>query len=229
MDQQTNIILAGSDSLVLDELKSLVTAKPRYRLSSVLLNWDDCFKQFADSSSATLLLDIDLIPQGCFDNLKSLISAKSRPKIIVLTNNAENGTVFRLMKTGLKSCILKEQISRDLEDALESLENTSFFLSNELLNSFFDCFNKIEEELEGDSSIDFSVLSKRETEVMVELMQGFSNELICQKLFISPNTLKTHLKNIFSKLDVHSKIELVLAAQKSDFLRQVKTSAMIEA
>ncbi len=58
-------------------------------------------------------------------------------------------------------------------------------------------------------------LSKRETEVLHYIVEGYSNDQIANKLFISKNTIKTHIKNIYSKLDVKNRIQVVKKVSNS--------------
>ena len=57
-------------------------------------------------------------------------------------------------------------------------------------------------------------LTDRETEVLRLLADGLSNAEIAQRLYLSPNTLKAHTQNIYSKLDVHSRVQLVNKARE---------------
>lgn len=56
-------------------------------------------------------------------------------------------------------------------------------------------------------------LTEREMEVLQLITQGFQNKIIAERLFITPDTVHQHLKNIYSKLDVHSRVEAVIRAQ----------------
>ena len=59
-----------------------------------------------------------------------------------------------------------------------------------------------------------SPLSKRETEVLGLLSEGLTYRLIAERLFVDPETVKSHLKRIYQKLDVHSKAEAIRKARK---------------
>ena len=61
-------------------------------------------------------------------------------------------------------------------------------------------------------------LSERELEVLRLIVAGLSNKKIMEELFISLNTVKTHISNIFSKLDVHSRTEAIVKAKELDLL-----------
>jgi DNA-binding NarL/FixJ family response regulator len=85
--------------------------------------------------------------------------------------------------------------------------------------------DKVTFRLDGNESLAISsspidVLTKKETTVLNYIAQGFSNKVIAEKLSISQHTVASHMKAIYSKLDVHSKTEAVYKA-----LIQMKTVA----
>jgi ATP/maltotriose-dependent transcriptional regulator MalT len=87
------------------------------------------------------------------------------------------------------------------------IENKNSELQNYILQ-----FNEFRNRVNGESTVEeekFSEyeLSKREIEVLTHLKNGLSNEEIATKMFVSKNTIKTHIKNIYSKLDVRNRIQ----------------------
>ena len=69
----------------------------------------------------------------------------------------------------------------------------------------------------GDNSLDES-LTERETEVLSLLSKGLKNREIAEKIFLSPTTIKKHIYNIYQKLDVHSRIEVVTKARENGII-----------
>ncbi len=66
---------------------------------------------------------------------------------------------------------------------------------------------------------DEDILSSREIEILALIEKGFSNIDISQKLYLSINTVKTHLLNIYTKLDVHSRTSAVAKAREMGMLK----------
>ena len=61
-------------------------------------------------------------------------------------------------------------------------------------------------------------LSRREVEVLEQLSRGLSYNIIAQNLFLSPSTIRKHIENIYTKLEVHNKLEAIEKARKNNIL-----------
>ena len=104
--------------------------------------------------------------------------------------------IFLLRKN--KELVLEKKNSeiKNYLEEIHQLQNSVQHTSQNFLNGT----SKISKEFD---------LSKRETEVLQYIVEGYSNEQISEKLFVSKNTIKTHIKNIYSKLDVKNRIQVV--------------------
>lgn len=101
-----------------------------------------------------------------------------------------------------------------LEDYIDPAQNSDLPTDNlAQVNKILACFAA------GDSSEDESqLLSKREYQVLQQLVHGFSNKVIARNIDISENTVRFHLKNIFAKLHVDNRLQAVTAAQKRNII-----------
>jgi LuxR family maltose regulon positive regulatory protein len=109
-----------------------------------------------------------------------------------------------------------------IKELLKLVRNEIVLSSDKTLKEYMDyifsCF-------EANKNINFDkkdeeVLSSREIEIIILIEEGFSNRDISQKLFVSINTVKTHLLNIYTKLDVHSRTSAVSKAREMGILKK---------
>jgi two-component system response regulator DegU len=129
------------------------------------------------------------------------------------------------MKIGAKGYILKTMASAQLIYAIDEVANGKIYLPATLSSRFFEYFQKSFKE-ESQNVVDeenlLNYLTQREEEVLDLLTQGITYKGVAQKLFISETTVKTHVNNIFQKLQVNDRTQAVLYALNNGFLNRRK-------
>jgi DNA-binding NarL/FixJ family response regulator len=123
---------------------------------------------------------------------------------MVCSIHDDNDTIFEALKCGASGYILKDPVTADeIIKAVHDLYNggspMSPFIARKVISSFQRSAN----------SDAYSLLSQREKEVLNLLSKGLMYKEIAQELFVSTETVKKHLKNIYQKLHVKNKIEAI--------------------
>jgi two-component system response regulator NreC len=121
------------------------------------------------------------------------------------------------LKAGASGYIPKRAAPDELVEAIHTVQQGNVFLyptvANLLVQNYLDMQDAIVEEDEG-----VDLLTSREREVLVLIAEGLTNPEIAQKLFISAKTVDRHRENMMQKLNVHSRIDLVKFAIKSELI-----------
>ena len=146
-----------------------------------------------------------------------------------LTGYDDVDLIYRAMKVGAKGYILKTMASAQLIHALDEVAAGKIYLPNSLVSKFFENFQEFEKNPNMHSDDDeenlLKELTNREEEVLELLTNGITYKGVAQQLFISETTVKTHVNNIFQKLQVNDRTQAVLYAINNGFLsKKVKLS-----
>ena len=164
-----------------------------------------------------ILMDIQM-PE--IDGIKATELVKNRYpqiKVIMLTVVDDDDCVFKSIKAGANGYLLKEIDAENLHKSiLEVIEGGAPMTPSIALKTLNLLRNPIKEIKEED--VEQIKLSKRETEILVHLSKGLNYSSIADNLFISPSTVRKHIENIYKKLQVHSKMEAVMKAQKQNLI-----------
>ena len=143
-------------------------------------------------------------------------------KVIALTGYDDADLIFRAMKIGARGYILKTMASAQLIHALDEVSQGKIYLPNVLCSKFFEYFQNFENNEKLNAKEDeenlLNYLTNREEEVLGLLTQGVTYKGVAKKLFISETTVKTHVNNIFQKLQVNDRTQAVLYAIKKGFM-----------
>ncbi len=178
-----------------------------------------------------VLLDMNMPDRDGLQGIIDIEKLGLDTKILALSGYDDADLIFRAMKIGAKGYVLKTMASAQLIYAIEEVLNGKIYLPNALTSRFFEYFQQTfrnenaRAEIEKEENL-LNELTQREEEVLELLTQGITYKGVANKLFISETTVKTHVNNIFQKLQVNDRTQAVLYAINNGFLsKKVKISA----
>ena len=178
-----------------------------------------------------VLLDMNMPERDGLQGIIDIEKLGLDTKILALSGYDDADLIFRAMKIGAKGYVLKTMASAQLIYAIEEVLNGKIYLPNALTSRFFEYFQQTfknenaKAEIEKEENL-LNELTQREEEVLELLTQGITYKGVANKLFISETTVKTHINNIFQKLQVNDRTQAVLYAINNGFLsKKVKISA----
>ncbi|GBF22697.1 two-component system, NarL family, response regulator DegU [Candidatus Gastranaerophilus sp. (ex Termes propinquus)] len=169
-----------------------------------------------------VLMDINMPEIDGITGISEVEKLGLGTKIIALTGYDDADLIYRSMKLGAKGYILKTMASAQLIHALDEVSAGKVYLPNSLSSKFFEYFQGAEKQGGGfDAGEDeenlLNFLTNREEEVLELLTKGITYKGVATKLFISETTVKTHVNNIFQKLQVNDRTQAVLYAINKGF------------
>jgi len=169
-----------------------------------------------------VLMDMNMPDTDGITAIAEIEKLNVKTKVIALTGYDDADLIFRAMKIGAKGYILKTMASAQLIRALDEVSQGKVYLPNVLCSKFFEYFQNFErnEKLNAQNSDEenlLNYLTNREEEVLGLLTQGATYKIVAKKLFISETTVKTHVNNIFQKLQVNDRTQAVLYALNNGF------------
>ncbi len=171
-----------------------------------------------------VLLDMNMPERDGLQGILEISKLDMDVKVLALSGYDDADLIFRAMKIGAKGYVLKTMASAQLIYAIEEVLNGKIYLPLALSSRFFEYFQqtfreestKQESGEEEENLLDY--LTQREKEVLELLTQGITYKGVANKLFISETTVKTHVNNIFQKLQVNDRTQAVLYAINNGFL-----------
>ncbi len=176
-----------------------------------------------------VLLDMNMPEKDGLQGIMEIAKLDLGTKVLALSGYDDADLIFRAMKIGAKGYVLKTMASAQLIYAIEEVLNGKIYLPLALSSRFFEYFQQSFREESSKQEVEeenlLSYLTQREEEVLELLTQGITYKGVANKLFISETTVKTHVNNIFQKLQVNDRTQAVLYAINNGFLsKKVKLS-----
>lgn len=197
-----------------------------------LLNMEGTYDIVTTSTSASVginlvkkyqpdivLMDMNMPEKDGLQAIQEIEQLNLGVRIIALSGYDDADLIFRAMKLGAKGYVLKTMASAQLIYAIEEVAAGKIYLPSALSSRFFEYFqNSFKAESSSDNEENLlSDLTQREEEVLDLLTQGVTYRGVASKLFISETTVKTHVNNIFQKLQVNDRTQAVLYAINNGF------------
>jgi DNA-binding NarL/FixJ family response regulator len=174
---------------------------------------EDAFADVERTTPDVVLMDVQLPGVDGITATERIAgdSTDTRPRVIVLTTFELDDYAFRSLRAGASGFLLKRARAEDLTEAVRSVAGGNALPAPVLTKRLIEQYAVSSPE----RRLVVQTLTDRECEVLVLIAGGRSNHEIADELSISLDTVKTHVKHVFNKLDVRDRSQAVIAAYES--------------
>jgi len=199
------VSIIEDDALILTSLTQLIDNASGFKVVSSFKTADEALKTFPKPLPDVLLLYIDLPGTSGVEALPQLNKLLPKTNILMLTVNESSDLVFKSLQNGAVGYLLKGNAPSKLLESIREVFNGGSPMSPSIARKVIGSFQ----------NQDPYQLSDREKQVLQKLCNGSNNSKIAEELFVSVNTVKAHIKNIYEKMHVHTRAEVVSKAIKN--------------
>ena len=211
----TRIILYEDNPDMREGLSTLVAFTTGFELAGSFINCSDCENQVKALNPDVVLMDIEMPGTNGLEGIRKIRLIDTDVKIIVLTVFEDNQNVFDAICGGANGYLLKKSTPTQIVDAISGVLEGGAPMTPTIANKVL--------KLLADSNLSFQQkndygLTKREKEILHSLVDGNSYKMIAAEQDITIDTVKSHLKKIYQKLQVHSQTEAVAKAIKNKII-----------
>lgn len=203
-----HIVIVEDDPIIREAFKTLISQKGDYLVTNAYSNAEDAIRNLTNDSPDICLMDIELPGMNGIDAIGKIKKIKPEVQVVVVTVYENDELVFKALCEGASGYLTKNSSPNKIIDSLKELESGGAPMSTNIARLVVSSFHKNRQ----------SPLSPRELEVLELLASGMSYSAIADKLFVDKETIRTHIKNIYLKLEVHSKAEAIEKARKSRYI-----------
>jgi two-component system, NarL family, nitrate/nitrite response regulator NarL len=207
--QEIRILVADDHLIFREGLRKLLDSEDGLTIVGEAANGNDCVKLIAKLKPDILLLDLRMPDKDGLAVLEEVNFDSLPTRVIVLTAAEDDRDVVRAMRLGARGIVLKQSASDLLVKSIYKVFGGEIWLDNHMTAEVMKAFTK---SADSGPRREKPLLSDREKEIVQLVAQGYRNKEIGEKLFISEQTVKNHLHNIFDKLGVSDRLELALYA-----------------
>jgi DNA-binding NarL/FixJ family response regulator len=203
------VLLVDDHQLLSESLAKILSLEPDIQVVGIAGTVADA-KAIARERLDVVLMDYRL-PDGTGAEAARAIKARwPGARIVMLTALNDDETILESIQAGADGYLTKDRAVNDVVSAVRAANAGETLLPRSVIVGIAQRVAAARDRAQDRRQIE--PLTPRELDVLRALTEGLSTPEICERLFIAPNTLRTHVQNIMGKLRVHSKLEAVAFA-----------------
>lgn len=206
MNKKYTLFITDDHKIVTEGIGSFLITNEKYELTETFLNGNELLDKLKKKQPDILILDIKLPGLNGIQLSKIITNDYPKIKIIFLSSNTDEETINEAIKAGGVGFLSKDVTEEEFILALNKITAGENYYSMNVQQTLFNSFTK---NVKAEAEYHDEILTSREIEVIRQIAEGLSYKEIANKLFISARTVETHKKNIMTKLNLKTTVDIV--------------------
>lgn len=216
----TRVLLVDDQALVRTGFRIMLDAQPDIEVVGEAGDGAEAITLAAELAPDVVCMDVQMPGVDGLEATRRVTSASVAPAVLVLTTFDRDDYLFRALEAGASGFLLKTASPEQLIDAVRVLAAGDALLSPAVTRRVIERFAP---DAAPGPAVDprIAELTEREADVFRLLAEGLSNAEIAARLYVGEATVKTHVSNVLLKLGVRDRVQAVVHAYRSGFIRAV--------
>lgn len=210
------VLIADGHPIVLAGLRSVLSDRPGIQVVGEANDGMEAIDKAVELGPDVVLMDLKLPKVDGMTVLRSLHARAQNSKVILFASSEHREDFVEAMKLGCSGVLPRDTPTHLIEKSIIKVHAGEIWLDSNTTAAVIRHFASPTEfnqtQGNGKTSRERSQLSQREREIIILIAQGYKNKEIAEKMFITEQTVKNHLHNVFDKLGVSDRLELALYA-----------------
>ena len=207
MKEPIKVTLYEDNTSLRESLSKLIEAFPEFELSGSFSNAVNIIENTGKTRPDVILMDIDMPGINGIDAVAIVKAVSPQTQIIMLTVFDNEDKIFSAIRNGASGYLLKHTPPSEIIESIFDVNKGGSPMTANVARKVLQYFQSRPKAQKQDYN-----LSERELQIVKGLVSGYSYKAIASELFISIDTVRSHIRRIYEKLHVNSKTEAVLKA-----------------
>jgi len=219
MSDPITVLLVDDHEVVRSGVRAFLNSQPDFKVIGEAKSGEEAVQLVSQHIPDVVLMDLVMAKMDGVEATRQVKNISPRTQIVVLTSYHEDEHIFPALQAGAISYILKDVKMEKLADAIRRAAENEATLDPQVAS-------RVIQELHGakrDELNPYTELTDREMEVLKLIASGMSNSEIAEKLVISVNTVKGHVSNILSKLQLADRTQAAVYAWEQGIVRRKRS------
>lgn len=209
---KVRILLADDHKLFLEGLRNLLESETGFEVVGSASDGEEAITLTRKLKPDILLLDLAMPRCSGLEALRELAESATPVRTMILTASIEKAQIAGAIQLGARGVVLKDATPELLFESIRTVMAGQYWLGRESVSDLVQVLRDLMPRPGARPGAKTFKLTARELELIETIVAGYTNKDMAQKFSISEQTVKHHLTNIFNKLGVSNRLELVLFA-----------------
>jgi len=214
MSSSIRLVIADDEQAYRNAVQRSLTLMPECQLLAACKDGQEALEVCLNDPPDVLLTDINMPRMGGIELMSRLLKKEKDVKVVVLTINEDDETVFESFRAGALGYLLKTSTPQEVIEAIRLAHRGEAKITPRIATKVIEDFRRVKDDEETDDT-ELYVLSDRETEILELIAKGMRNKEIANHLSIAEKTVKNHVSNILKALQVNSRTEAAMKAVRA--------------
>ena len=207
----TEVAIVEDNAALGNGLRKIVESSDEFRCLGVWVTAEEALKKVDAFRPQVVLMDINLPKMSGIEATARIKAHLPEIQVIMVTVYRDHDQIFAALKAGASGYLLKRSTPEEVRQAIRDVRSGGAPMSAEIARRVVEAFHQPVKSPEAEEVR----LSKRETEILELLTKGLANKEIGDRLDISVETVRVHLRRVYEKLHVHSRTEAAMKFRDS--------------
>jgi DNA-binding NarL/FixJ family response regulator len=212
------VLLADDQDLLRTGFRLILEAEPDIEVVAEAVDGADAVRLATKMEPDVVIMDIRMPVMDGVTATQKLTAAASNTRILILTTFDLDEYVFNALRAGAAGFLLKDVRAADLVEAIRMVAAGDGVVAPAVTRRLIERFARLPTEI-SDEPVDLRGLTEREVDVVRLVARGQSNQEIAASLVVTETTVKTHVHNALTKLNLRDRVQLAVFAYDSGLVR----------
>jgi two-component system response regulator NreC len=227
--EKIRLMLVDDHDIVRVGLKTFLQTQPDFEVVAEARNGEEAIRKALETHPGVILMDITMPEMDGLEATRRLRVLCPDCLVLALTVHDDKQYFMQMLAAGASGYITKHAASDDLVAAIHAIASGNVFLQPALARWLLEDYQRLARQVgsaappvegsKGEAVFGLEVLSQRERQVLELVAHGLNNSQIGQQLNLSPKTISRHRERIMSKLNMHSRTDLVKFAIRTGLVQ----------
>lgn len=206
------VMVADDHEIIRSGIRTLLASTQAAEVVGETANGEETVSQALALQPDVILMDVQMPDMNGIEATRRILKVSPHIGIIIVTIFEDDDTVFAAMRAGARGYVLKGTDQAELLRAIQAVVNGEALFSPGIASRMIHYFSRLEHTA---TQTAFPELTDREREILSMIASGMNNTQIAERLVLSQKTIRNHISNIFSKLQVADRAEAIVRARKA--------------
>ncbi len=208
--EKIRVLIADDHPFYREGVRTMLRATPDIEIIGEAANGEDTVAQAERLQPDVILMDLKMPGMGGIEATRRILHTSPHIGVLVLTMFEADETVFAAMRAGARGYLLKDADQDELIRAIQAVSRGEAIFSPAIAQRLVHYFAALRRTA---ADLTFPELTDREREILHLIAQGHSNTEIADQLLVSLKTVRNHVSNIYSKLQVADRAQAIVRAR----------------